>query len=70
MPSKYNLPRVMTVKELSEYLSCHRSTVYKLLRLGELPAFRVGSDWRFSPGTIDKWCLERSMNSARSAKKP
>ncbi len=37
--TKYNLPRVMTVKELSEYLRVRPSTIYKLLRRGELPGF-------------------------------
>jgi excisionase family DNA binding protein len=61
--TKYSLPRVMTVKDLSEYLRVHPSTVYKLLRQGELPAFRIGSDWRFNVEVIDRWCLERNMKA-------
>ncbi len=56
--TKYSMSRVMTVKDLSEYLRVHPSTVYKLLRRGEVPAFRVGSDWRFNAEVIDRWCLE------------
>jgi len=40
--------RYLTVAELSEYLHIHRTTIYRLLRLGQLPGFRVGSDWRFN----------------------
>jgi excisionase family DNA binding protein len=58
--NRYGLPRVMTVKDLSDYLRVHPSTVYKLLRRGELPAFRVGTDWRFNIEAIDRWCLERN----------
>ena len=61
--TKYSLRRVMTVKELSEYLRVHPSTIYKLLRRGELPAFRIGSDWRFNAEVIDSWCLERYMKA-------
>ena len=61
--TKYSLPRVMTVKDLSEYLRVHSSTVYKLLRRGEVPAFRIGSDWRFNAEVIDRWCLERNMKA-------
>ncbi|MGH7815543.1 MAG: helix-turn-helix domain-containing protein [Candidatus Binataceae bacterium] len=57
----FNLPRVMTVKDLSEYLRVHPSTVYKLLRRGELPAFRIGTDWRFNAEMIDRWCAERNL---------
>jgi excisionase family DNA binding protein len=61
--AKYTLPRVMTVKELSEYLRVHPSTIYKLLRRGELPGFRIGTDWRFNAEVIDRWCLERNMKA-------
>ncbi len=61
--TKSSLPRVMTVKELSDYLRVHPSTVYKLLRRGELPGFRIGTDWRFNAETIDSCCLERNMKA-------
>jgi excisionase family DNA binding protein len=47
--------KVMTVEELSQYLHIHRSTIYRLLKRGEIPAFRIGSDWRFNIETIDVW---------------
>ena len=49
--------RVMTVAELSNYLRIHRSTIYRLVRTGNLPGFRIGSDWRFNVEEIDKWRL-------------
>jgi excisionase family DNA binding protein len=48
-------PGIATVKEVSEYLRVHPSTVYRLLAKRKLPAFRVGSDWRFSLSAIDQW---------------
>jgi len=63
MEPKYSLPRVLTVKELSAYLRVHPSTIYKLLRRGELPGFRIGTDWRFNAEVIDRWCLERNKSS-------
>ena len=51
--------RVMTVRELSEYLHVHPSTIYRLLRRNQIPAFRMGSDWRFNIEAIDRWRLER-----------
>ena len=47
--------KVMTLEEVSHYLHVHRSTVYRLLKRGEIPAFRIGSDWRFNIETIDLW---------------
>src|ERR1700730_12025564 len=34
---------ILTVDELSEYLHVHRTTIYRLLKHGKLPGFRVGS---------------------------
>jgi excisionase family DNA binding protein len=47
--------KVMTLEEVSRYLHVHPSTVYRLLKRREIPAFRIGSDWRFNIETIDIW---------------
>ncbi len=47
--------RVLTVQEVSRYLRVHPSTIYRMLKRNELPAFRVGSDWRFTVEAIDQW---------------
>ncbi len=46
---------VLTVQEVSNYLRVHPSTIYRMLKKNQLPAFRVGSDWRFTVEAIDKW---------------
>ena len=47
--------RVLTVQEVSTYLRVPPSTIYRMLKKNQLPAFRVGSDWRFTVEAIDKW---------------
>src|SRR6516225_2143078 len=47
--------RILTVSELSEYLHVHRTTIYRMLREGNLPGFRIGSDWRLSLDAIEQW---------------
>ena len=39
---------VMTVLEVCEYLRVSRQTLYRMLRRGDIPAFRIGADWRFN----------------------
>ncbi|MGO9455310.1 MAG: helix-turn-helix domain-containing protein [Candidatus Binataceae bacterium] len=55
---------VLTVKELSDYLKVHPSTIYRQLKRGNLPAFKVGSDWRFNIESIDRWRLEQDTFKA------
>ncbi len=57
-----NDPKVLTVGELSGYLRVHRSTIYRLLKRGQLPGFKIGSDWRFNVEAIDEWRLQQSAN--------
>jgi excisionase family DNA binding protein len=51
--------KVLTVSELSDYLRVHRSTIYRLLKKGQLPGFKIGSDWRFNVEAIDEWRLQQ-----------
>jgi excisionase family DNA binding protein len=60
--AKRVVSKVMTVRELSEYFGVHRATIYKLLRKGELPAFRIGTDWRFNAEDVDRLCVGRNIN--------
>lgn len=46
---------VMTLEEVANYLRVHPSTIYRLVKKGQLPAFKVGSDWRFNQESIDTW---------------
>ncbi|HKD66012.1 MAG TPA: helix-turn-helix domain-containing protein [Candidatus Binataceae bacterium] len=51
---------IMTVTTLARYLRCHPSTIYRLLKHKEVPAFKIGSDWRFRKTAIDQWIKNRT----------
>lgn len=51
---------ILTVEEVADFLSVHRSTIYRLLRKGDIPAFKVGSDWRFVRFEVELWTRLRS----------
>jgi excisionase family DNA binding protein len=57
--------KVMTVGELSAYLHVHRSTIYRLVKRHEIPAFRIGSDWRFNIEAIDH-LGQQNLNARRN----
>ena len=46
---------VLTLEEVASYLRVHPSTIYRMLKRQQIPAFKVGSDWRFNLESIDRW---------------
>ncbi|HLW70986.1 MAG TPA: helix-turn-helix domain-containing protein [Candidatus Binataceae bacterium] len=55
---------IFTIKELSEHLRVHPTTIYRLLRQGRLPGFRVGSNWRFNRTAIEQWEMAQVSGGA------
>jgi excisionase family DNA binding protein len=51
---------ILTVMELAKFLRVPKSTVYKLARVGELPASKIGKHWRFLRRDIHEWMHSRS----------
>ena len=47
--------RFMTTEEVIAYLRVNARTVYRLIQAGELPAVRVGRQWRIRRCDLDGW---------------
>ena len=60
---------VLTIKEICDLLQVNQSTLYKLVRRGSIPGFRVGSDWRFRRDVIERWIVELSMDGQQARPK-
>ncbi|MFA5118137.1 MAG: helix-turn-helix domain-containing protein [Candidatus Omnitrophota bacterium] len=56
--SNENKP-IMTTKEVAEYLNIHPLTVNKYAREGKIPAFKIGTDWRFHKSYIENWIKDK-----------
>lgn len=52
---------ILTVMDVARFLRVPKSTVYKLARLGELPASKIGKHWRFLRRDIHQWMHSRSL---------
>ena len=52
---------MMTVAEVSSYLSLSARSVYRLV--GDLPSLRVGGRWRFRASDVDQWLLKQRTAS-------
>ncbi len=51
--------QIMTPKEAAKYLGFHIVTVYRLLKKHEIPATKIGGQWRFKKDVLDAWLLDR-----------
>jgi excisionase family DNA binding protein len=47
------LQTFLTIEEVFTYLNSSPRTIYGLVHSGELPAFRVGREWRFRRADVD-----------------
>ncbi|MGK5084112.1 helix-turn-helix domain-containing protein [Bdellovibrionota bacterium FG-1] len=52
---------ILTLPEVAELLRIAEKTVYSLAQKAELPAFKVGGQWRFSRAAIDSWIQGRTL---------
>lgn len=59
-----NSTAILTVSEVSGYLRIHPTTLYRLLRRHELPAFKIGNDWRISAEAMNRWLNEIETRGA------
>jgi len=58
-PDHDTLPSpVMTIREVAQYLQVHQGTLYKLIRRGQIPVFRIGCEYRFNKDAIEKWMAD------------
>lgn len=51
---------MLTSREVQDLVKVDRSTIYRMAETGELPAVRVGRQWRFPADEIEAWLASRS----------
>eukprot|EP01022_Parablepharisma_sp_SALTPOND_P033242 TRINITY_DN88340_c0_g1_i1.p1 TRINITY_DN88340_c0_g1~~TRINITY_DN88340_c0_g1_i1.p1 ORF type:complete len:309 (-),score=62.69 TRINITY_DN88340_c0_g1_i1:668-1594(-) len=58
--------QAMNAQEAADYLGAHVETVRRLARRGDIPAFKVGKDWRFRREALEQWIETHHQRHARS----
>ncbi|GAB4282945.1 MAG: hypothetical protein Kow0080_36900 [Candidatus Promineifilaceae bacterium] len=53
---------MLTAREIQERLQIDRSTVYRMAEAGQLPAIKVGKQWRFPADQFQQW-YERQVGT-------
>jgi len=61
--------KILTAVMVADYLHCHLRTVYRLVKVGVIPHFKLGADWRFERASIDEW-IKNGGATLRAAAAP
>lgn len=54
-----NLPEVMTVKQVAEYLQIDPQSVYKMAQRDKIPCTKIAGQWRFKKSILEEWLTKK-----------
>ena len=58
----------MNLRQASQYLGVSPDTLYRYICDGIVPAFKLGSRWKFRKTVLDRW-MEKKMRLSRPGKR-
>ena len=59
----------LTIDELSDYLKMGRTKLYRMAQKADIPASKIGNQWRFDREEIDEWMKsQRPAPASRNSK--
>jgi excisionase family DNA binding protein len=64
------MEKLITAKELAQFLKLSESTIYKLASNGEIPGLKIGDSWRFDQQDIESLIRSLKRESRNSWKEP
>ena len=54
--------QLLTLEQVAKYLNVDRFTVYRLVAQKQLPAFKVGGQWRFKRKMLEAWLRKHASS--------
>ena len=61
------MAELLTTRQVQESLHVDRTTIYRLVANGQLPALRVGKQWRFTHAAVESWLQHNAAPAAAPA---
>jgi excisionase family DNA binding protein len=55
------MDQLFTPQELAEYLKLNPTTIIRKAHKGEIPAIKIGKQFRFNKDQIDRWLLQKTV---------
>ena len=62
-PQTFVTGGLVTVAEVAAAMRVSNMTVYRLIKSGELPALRVGKNYRLRESDVERFLVERSVSA-------
>jgi len=50
----------LSIKEVAQRLDLHEMTIYRLIKSRDLPAVKIGGQWRIRTQFLDEWLTSHS----------
>ena len=63
MSSGASFSAFLTTEEVLGCLKVNPRTIYRLIKAGDLPAVRIGRQWRFRRSDLDDWIARHTDGS-------
>ena len=60
-PQSFPSGTLLTVSEVAHTMRVSNMTVYRLIKSGDLPAVRVGKNYRIRDAQVERYLAERSV---------
>jgi excisionase family DNA binding protein len=64
--SRTSKTELMTAIETCRYLKITQRTLYRYLRSRQIPAFKLGKEWRFVRSDLEQWIRDRTRTAVNS----
>ncbi len=61
------MPEMLTARDMQALLQVDRSTIYRMAEAGQLPAIKVGKQWRFPSDQVEHWLRSRTVTQVYSS---
>jgi excisionase family DNA binding protein len=62
--SEENLPPIMTIAEVARHTGLPELTVRRMAREGNIPALKLGRQWRIKRDLLEEWMEKHSLQGS------
>jgi excisionase family DNA binding protein len=69
MDEKIDSIRLLTLDEAAALLQVSKRTLHRMIKINELPAFKVGGQWRLRETQLRQWVEHRESSGTERERK-